>query len=384
MRRSPLALAMLLALYGGSAFAETPQATEAPTSPTPAAAQDAPADAAASTDGKPAPDAKAAPAPKADEPAFYSDVTDFDREQTGGKKSALAGALYEEDQLRALRDIMRSNDKQRIKRDVVEKKAPMSPDEITALRQRLADIDEATNRRLSGEPNFKVRNITYNPDSNTPIVISTIGGYAAQVEFYDSTGAPWPISDDGVVGDKTAFTRQIIGSNKHIASFVMGRDYSDSNAAVVLEGLPASIPVILKGTRTTVDGRITVTIPKLGPKADIQPVFQHEINNVSNELIEMQGGRKPANSRTLTINGVPGSESWYDGQFLYLALPGRLLLPPPVESSMTPTGKFLYKVHPTPYISVSVDGVRMSGSVEGVYQTQIRRAKTVFDEENAK
>lgn len=300
------------------------------------------------------------------------------------KRGVLAGHLHEEAELAELRLLLREHETSKRSERVIEDQFPLEPDQIKDLRRRLADIEKANNEPVLGETNFRIRNTTYNPDSNEPMVISVAGGYSSQVEFYDSSGKPWPIRREGVIGDSESFTKQVLGEDRHIASFVLSRNYKETNAAVVLDGLSATIPILLKGTRTTVDGRVTVTIPRLGPNAAIQPVFEHEIKNVSPDLVQLQGGNAPVGAKTLRVAGVPNAEAWFDGQYVYLSLPGRLMLPPPLSSSMTPMGKHLYKLAPTPYITVAVNGERKGATLEGMYQTDIRRAPTVFDQESAK
>ncbi len=309
------------------------------------------------------------------------EVSKFDMDATAAKRSAITGRLHEDDQLKELRKLLIEAEKVKRKERVVAKEVPLDPSEITSLRKLLSEVEKAENEPIHGETTFKIRNITYNPDSSEPLAISLSPGYSAQVEFYDSSGQPWPIKKDGVIGDGDSFDRKIMGENRHISSFVLKRNYRQSNAAVVLEGLPASIPVLLKGNNKVVDGRVTVTLPLLGPGATVMPVFQHELENVSKELIQLQGGNPPPGSRTLRVNGIPGAESWYDGQFMFLALPGRLLLPPPIDSSVSPTGRFLYKTAPSPYITITLNGERKAASIEGVYQTEIRKARSVFDKE---
>lgn len=308
-----------------------------------------------------------------------ADVTNFDRQNTQAKKSALAGYINENNELSEIRKYFKETETGKAKERQMKLKTPMEPDEITDLRKRLEAIDKAENEPLHGTANVRIRNVTYNPDSNQPLVIETAPGYAAQVEFYDASGAPWSIRKDGVVGDGDSFTKKIMGEKRHIASFTLNRKYNVSNAAIVMEGLNTTIPVILKGTTSTVDGRVSVTIPKLSPNATIQPVFQHEMDNVSDELVRLQGGDAPAGSKPLSVAGLPNSEAWYDGQYLFLSLPGRLLLPPPINSSISPTGRYLYKVAPTTYISISLNGDRRSGTIQDLYSVDIKRAKTVFD-----
>lgn len=309
------------------------------------------------------------------------EVSDFDRDMTAAKRIAISGRIDEDNQLKELRKLLLDTEKDKRKERVMSREFPLDPSDISSLRKKLAEVEKAENEPLFGDTKFKIRNITYNPDSNEPLVISISPGYSAQVEFYDSSGQPWPIKKDGVIGDADSFTRRIMGENRHISSFVLKRNYRQSNAAVVLEGLPASIPVLLKGNNSVVDGRVTVTLPKLGPSATIMPVFQHEIQGISSELVQLQGGNAPKGSRPLRITGIAGAESWYDGEYLFLSLPGRLLLPPPIESSVSPTGRFLYKTAPSPYVSASINGERKTATVDGVYQTEIRRAPSVFDKE---
>ena len=355
MRKSPLVIAMALALYGTLSHA-------------------------ADTFDK-ALVAAATERPEQEIKIDPKEVVDWDKNMTTSKRGALTGYVYEEDQLKDLRKMLQVNEVAKVKEKTIRKEMPLEPSEISELRKRLAKTEKAVNEPINGDTAFRIRNITYNPDSNQPLSISVAPGYSAQVEFYDSSGKPWPIRKDGVVGDSESFSKRVMGEDRHIASFSLNRSYKESNAAVILEGLSASIPVLLKGTASTVDGRITVTLPRLGPKAEIMPIYQNEIENVSPELVKLQGGNAPVGSKPLLVSGIANAESWYDGTFLYLSLPGRLLLPPPLNSSVSPTGRFLYKVSPTPMITVSVNGERKTGTIERVYSTEIRRARSVFDKE---
>lgn len=355
MRKSPLVIAMALALSGTLSHA-------------------------ADTFDK-ALGAAATERPEQEQKIDPKELGDWDKNMAAAKRSALTGTLYEEDQLKDLRKMLQGNEVAKAKEKTFRKEMPLEPSEISELRKRLAKTEKAVNEPVYGDTAFRIRNVTYNPDSNQPLSITVAPGYSAQVEFYDSSGKPWPIRKDGVVGDSESFTKRVMGEDRHIASFSLNRSYKESNAAVILEGLPASIPVLLKGTASTVDGRITVTLPRLGPKAEVMPIYQNEIENVSPELVKLQGGNIPSGSKPLRVDGIANAESWYDGSFLYLSLPGRLLLPPPLSSSVSPTGRFLYKVSPTPMITVSVNGERKTGTIERMYQTEIRHARSVFDKE---
>lgn len=313
-------------------------------------------------------------------PAYNpSEVSSADRSATAAKRSALTGYLHEEDSLRELRDLLRENEVAKEKRDSLA--VDLTPEEVIAYRKRMAALDRAENQPIFGDAEFRIRNLTYDPDSNRPLIISVSPGWSSQIEFYDSSGKPWPIRDEGIIGDGESFEKYIMGEDKHIASFVLTRNYRKSNAAIILDGLSASIPLLLSSDEKNVDGKVTVTLPRLGPNAMIMPVFEHEIENISPELVGLQGGTAPAGSRALSVPGIRGAEAWYDGEFLYMALPGRLLLPPPINSSMSPTGRYLYKMSPTPYVTASINGERKGSTIEGMYRTDIRRAKTVFEED---
>jgi hypothetical protein len=312
-------------------------------------------------------------------PYQESELTGQDKSLTQARRSALAGAVYDEQQLRELREMLTANESEQLINKQQKLKMPISANEIKDLRKRLTDIERAQNEPLSGV-DFRIRNVTYDPDSSKPLVISVADGYAAQVEFYDASGQPWSIRKDGVVGDSESFSKKVMGEQRHISSFSLSKRYKQSNAAVVLEGLSNSIPVLLKSSDSTVDGRVSVTIPRMGPNAEIQPVMSHELNNVSPELVKLQGGDAPVGSKPLRVAGLENSEAWYDGEYLYLSLPGRLLLPPAINSSVSPSGRFLYKTNPATYISVSLDGHRRNATIEGLYQVEIHREKTIFQE----
>lgn len=313
-------------------------------------------------------------------PVFNPDeLNDFDRNMTAARKQALTGAIHDDRELQDLREMLNNSDLERRKDIELRRRVPMQPDEIRDLRRTLSEIERAENEPISGV-DFRIRNVTYDPDSSQPLIIMVADGYAAQVEFYDASGQPWSIRKDGVVGDSESFSRRVLGEDRHISSFSLSSRYRQSNAAVVLEGLSSTIPVLLKGSDSVVDGRVSVTIPKLGPNAQIMPVFTHEMENVSPELVRLQTGDAPAGAKRLTVSGVNNAEAWFDGEHLFLSLPGRLLLPPAINSSVSPTGRYLYKTAPSTFVSVSVNGQRLSGTIEGMYQTEIRRQSTIFDQ----
>lgn len=353
MRKSPIAIALSLVMLGGQAFAAGTF------------------DSQLAEQGQ-----KTSEQASAYKPA---ELSPQDKNLTQARRTALAGAIYDDQQLQELREMLNDNEAKNLIKKETKLKLPMSPDEVKDLRKRLTDIERAQNEPLAGVE-FRIRNVTYDPDSNQPLVISVADGYAAQVEFYDASGQPWSIRKDGVVGDAESFSKKVMGEQRHIASFSLSSRYKQSNAAVVMEGLSNSIPVLLKSSDSTIDGRVSVTIPRMGPNAEIQPVMTHELNNVSPELVKLQGGDAPVGSKPLRVAGLENAEAWYDGESLYLSLPGRLLLPPAINSSVSPSGRFLYKTNPATYISVSLDGQRRNATIEGLYQAEIHREKTVFED----
>lgn len=306
------------------------------------------------------------------------EVSPADRSTAAAKRSALSGYLHEEDSLKELRDLLRENEIAKEKKQSLA--VDLTPDEVIEYRRKMAELDRAENKPIHDNVDFRIKNLVYDPDSSRPLSISVAPGWSSQIEFYDSSGKPWPIRDEGIIGDGESFEKHIMGEDKHIASFVLTRNYRKSNAAVILEGLSASIPILLASDEKNVDGKVTVTLPRLGPNAMIMPVFEHEIENVSPELVGLQGGNAPAGSRPLSLPGIPGGEAWYDGEHLYLGLPGRLLLPPALNSSISPSGRYLYKLTPTPYVTVSIHGERVGSHVEGMYRADIRKERTVYEE----
>lgn len=309
-----------------------------------------------------------------------NNVTAGQRSLTKNKIDAISGSLYEQEQLKELREMLVEGEISKQVQMQKRIKNPVAPDEVTELRREISAIEKAQNEPLTGI-DFRIRNITYNPDSNKPLVIDVADGFAAQVEFYDASGQPWSIRKDGVIGDSESFAKKIMGENRHITSFSLSSRFKQSNAAVILDGLSNTIPVLLRGSDSAVDGRVSVTIPRMGPNAEIQPIFNHELNNVSQDLVKLQGGDAPIGSKPLRISGISNAEAWFDGEHLFLSLPGRMLLPLAINSSVSPSGRFLYKTLPSTYVSISIDGERKFGMVEGLYQADIRREKTIFEKD---
>ena len=148
MRKSPLVIAIALSLYGSITQA-------------------------ADTFDKALNDAAANP-PESFK-VNQDEVSDFDRDMTQAKRGAISGRLDEDQQLEQLRKLFTDKAKTKVKERVLMKEAPMEPDEISKLRKRLAEVEKAENEPVFGNTSFQIRNVTYDPDSNKPLVISVFG-----------------------------------------------------------------------------------------------------------------------------------------------------------------------------------------------------------------
>jgi len=191
---------------------------------------------------------------------------------------------------------------------------PMSPDQIAKLRLIFNETQKAAAMPPGTPPKPTTSSILVNlsPDA-TPPVIKLGAGYISSLVFMDSTGQPWPITAYSI-GDPSAFNIQWdkVGNTLLIqaASY-----YKRSNLAVILKGLNTPVMITLLSGQESVDYRVDLRVPGLGPNA---VVVENGLPDSANPiLLDVLNGIPPKGSKTLKVEGGD-CQAWLLGNKMFL------------------------------------------------------------------
>jgi intracellular multiplication protein IcmK len=218
---------------------------------------------------------------------------------------------------------------------VISKQLPMTSEQISALRRAFE-----TSRRAAAAPagipaRPATSSISVNLSPNAvPPVIRLGGGYISSLVFVDSTGQPWPITAYSV-GDPNSFNIQW---NKTSNTLLVQATsfYKRSNLAIILDGLDTPVMLTLLSGQETIDYRVDLRIPGMGPNATLAR------------------GYLPSPSDPVlldVLNGVPyPCQAWLLNNKLYLRTP-LVVISPAWQSIMTSIdGTHAYELQPASVI----------------------------------
>src|SRR5690606_31267077 len=136
-----------------------------------------------------------------------------------------------------------------------------------------------------------------------------------------------------------------VSEQGHVATFQILKEFAQSNALIVLDGLPVPVVLRLIGSDEKVDSRLSVRIPRHGPKAQVRAVFRNEIDNAPPDMMTFLNGQPLPGSVPYRLKGVPG-EVLKTGDQLYLRSRAQLMSPPPLSSLVSASGYNVYTLPP--------------------------------------
>lgn len=291
------------------------------------------------------------------------------------KQNAMKGYIYEEEQLKDLREYLYQNKKDEIFSKEKEKKMPFSAEQILELRH-----SETTNEKLLNKPlkdvTFNIKTQDIDVEASKPIKVYVSKGYISSVQFYDETGAPWPLEGE-IIGNENAYKKHKLGDRNNVAAFEIVKDFVESNALVSLQGLDPTIVIKLIGSDEQFDSRLSVRIPKLGPHAEIltqPPVAYHELDQ---QLTNVLNGDIPKNSKVYDLVGVDG-KAYLKDNYLYVRSPHKLIIPPPINATKTSTGMTAYKIDPSEDFLFTVNGEMKEATIEEIHEVKIKQKNSLF------
>jgi intracellular multiplication protein IcmK len=229
---------------------------------------------------------------------------------------------------------------------VVNQMLPMSPEQITRLREIFNETQRsaATPAGVPPRPATTSVSVNLSPQA-TPPVIRLGAGYITSLVFMDSTGQPWPIEAYSI-GDPTAFNIQWDKKGNTLliqaASF-----YKRSNLAIILKELDTPVMVTLLSGQEAIDYRVDLRVPGMGPNAlATQTSLPESANPV---LLDVLNGIPPRGSKALKVTGGD-CQAWVANNKLYLRTTLEVISPAWKAVMSSIDGTHAYELQPAPVV----------------------------------
>jgi hypothetical protein len=310
---------------------------------------------------------------------YTGELNSYEGDLINKKEHVLLKHLYEQQKLEKLRELLDNYEKGQAYKNAVDEKVPLTPDQITSLRQLLREAEKAKAQPLNGGVTNNIRTIDIDVDAPKPIVLNVASGYASSIVFFDHSGSPWPIDGD-IIGNKAAFdSKPGSKESNHSAVFEIKQEFVESNALINLVGLNVPIVVKLNGNDKNVDARLSVRIPKFGPNAQMQTYASGELQSASSESLRVLDGDRLPNSKRYKLNGLDG-EVTYANKTLYIRTRASLISPPWKNMVNSTTGYKVYELPPVNNLWFSVDGEMVNATIEKSFEVKLEQRKSIFSD----
>lgn len=238
-------------------------------------------------------------------------------------------------------------------KELLDKVAPLTPEQILQLRQQ----EDKTQQAIATTPNTppipvsSTLTVDLSPGI-TPPVVRLAAGFVTSLVFVDSTGQPWPISDYSL-GNPGNFNIQ--WDKKAHTLFVQSTTtYSSANLAVRLAALDTPVMISLVSGQKYVDYRVDLQIQGRGPNA-LAPITDNELPTSNPLLLNALDGIPPPGSQELEVSGGLGRAWLTDGKMIFRT---QLIVLSPAwrSTASSPDGTRVYEMAPTPLILASREG----------------------------
>lgn len=241
---------------------------------------------------------------------------------------------------------------------------PMSPRQISRLREQYDKVKQAVQTAPKGPPKPVATSqfVNLSPGS-TPPVIRLAKGFVSSLVMLDSTGAPWPI-DAFDLGNPKAFDIQ--WDKKSNTLMIQAKEaFTYGNLAIRLRDLNTPVVLSLLPGQRSVDYRVDLRIQGYGPHAKPVSMSSGLPHAAKSVLLNVLDGVPPPQSQLLRVtDGL--AKAWLQGDTLYVRTRLAILSPGWVATMRSADGMRAYEMQKTPLLLVSVNGRIKKLRIEGL------------------
>lgn len=241
--------------------------------------------------------------------------------------------------------------------------APLSPDQIRALRRLIDDAERAT----STQPRFTPKPVSTAVTANLapgrqPPVVRLFDSYVTTILFVDAAGSPLAIiTADLMKGGFTAFD---IESGSNVLKISPVTPYATGNISVTLKGVSAPVVLTLVSGQREVDYRVDVRVTGGNVSARLATQGNGSINT-NQTMLEFLSGGIPEGARALVTDSADVQVWALNGRY-YVRTALSLLSPAYTNPGKSSDGTSFYEIPPTPVLVISAAGALKHINVEAL------------------
>jgi intracellular multiplication protein IcmK len=247
---------------------------------------------------------------------------------------------------------------------VVDQVAPLTPEQIKALRKKIDDSERAaaTLPRFVPKPVSSPVTVSLMP-GETPPVVRLFANYVTNILFVDSVGNPLIVTDVDV-GGAASFTvtydQKAKDDGSNLVKISPQSDYASGNISVSLDGVRSPVTLTLVSGQREVDYRVDVRVRgvgRIGPASSL-PSSSNPI------MVNMLEGLAPDGAKTLTTS-TSEVQAWEVNGHFYVRTSYSLLSPAYLSEMKSADGGAVYEIAPTPVIVALSGGNTVQINISG-------------------
>jgi hypothetical protein len=291
------------------------------------------------------------------------------------KKESISQYLYENYELKEVRDLLREYHRAQNFDKLMDKEIPLSAQEIMELRVAKQNEQIALNSRLRPINNH-IRTTDINVESPVPVSIFVSKGLASSLVFFDSTGEPWPVEGE-VIGDSTAYASSIMKS-KNVVTFNILKEFTETNALITLEGMSTPLVFKLVSNGKDNDDRLSARMQTPGPNAKVTLYMDQQFENKDPYMVELMNNTFSQQGEEYRLKGISG-KVFINGNKMYVKTFETLVSPAWTRQLESTTGYNLYELKPTSKLLFNVEGRIVQAKVEGIDFFTVKQLETPFN-----
>lgn len=260
-----------------------------------------------------------------------------------------------------------------LKREAIDRIAPLTPEEIKDLRQDLLRRGNAMTEPMEPPPKPVRRQVTLDLSPGaSPEIIRAAFSQGSVVTFVDAAGRPWPVMHADNFAPN-GFDVATFGANG-VSVGVKREAARAGNMAVLLEGLSVPVSFGLVSGQREVDYSIEVRLPRYLPTAP-PPVGMVDRNPAlgAEELLNYLLNTPPQGAKALAVD-APGVQAWQvSAERMIVRAEGLVASPAWQRRQSSATGVSVYDLPITPVVLLAAQGQLTSVRVSGFAATKEQR-----------
>jgi intracellular multiplication protein IcmK len=239
---------------------------------------------------------------------------------------------------------------------------PVTPEQIKGWQETVDEQRRAARAKIITVPKISSDTLDLSPGA-APLGICVSPFFGATINFIDASGNPWPIKAITEFNKDDFKSEKPFPSSNTLTISNLG-SYGQGSVTVFLDGFDTPIVLMIYGGQKITDTRKDLRVPRQKPGV-VNPIpakTEMRAANVDRRLFDLLDGIIPTGSISL-VTSDPVIRAWQLDDKLIIRTAATIMNNFD-ERVPSQDGTFVYSMPLTPLISVSVNGLPRTVSIE--------------------